>query len=60
MIFWGDRNKTEYSGSLPVTIEKTYTRIDTNYNIRIMTITGTSEVFKYTFMNDEDLTVNIP
>lgn len=60
IVFWGDRERTEYNGSFPATIEKTYSRIDADYKIRIMTVTGTGEVFKYTYTYDEDLTISIP
>ena len=60
IVFWGDRNRTEYTGSLPATLEQTYTRTGTDYHIRVKTVTGTGEVFNYTFTYDEDLTVYIP
>lgn len=60
IVFWGDRNRTEYSGSLPATIEHTYTRTGTNYHIRVKTVNTGREEFNYTFMNDEYLTITTP
>ena len=59
-VFWGDRYRTEYTESLPATIEHTYTRTGTDYHIRVKAILTNDEEFNYTFMFDKDLTINIP
>ena len=60
IIFWGDRYRSEYNGSLPAIIDHTYTRTDTDYHIRVKTVITGGKAFNYTFTNDEDLTVSIP
>jgi subtilisin len=58
IVFWGDRHRDGYS--LPATISHTYSRTGTDYHIRIRTLTTAGEEFNYTFLADENLTVNIP
>ena len=60
IVFWGDRVRTEYSGSFPATIEKTYTRVGADYHIRVQIVNTEGEKFNYTFTYDEDLIVSIP
>ncbi|MCK5617189.1 hypothetical protein KAR91_85790 [Candidatus Pacearchaeota archaeon] len=59
-VFWGDRIRSEYSGTLPVTIDHTYTRTGRDYHIRVKTVNSIGDEFNYTFMADEDLTISIP
>lgn len=59
IVFWGDRNRDDYTGSLPATINHHYNRAGTDYRIRVKAFTDSGE-FNYSYMDDENLTVNIP
>ena len=59
-VFWGDRYRSEYIGTLPTTIEHTYTRTGTDYYIRVKTVNTGGEMFNYTITSNKDLIVSIP
>ncbi|MFH2049755.1 MAG: hypothetical protein ABIJ12_09950 [bacterium] len=60
IVFWGDRNTSEYAGSLPITISHTYTHTGTDYMIRVMIASTEGDKYNFTFMHDEDLLISIP
>lgn len=60
IVFWGDRNKDEYSFPLQEPITHTYSRTGTEYHIRVKALLTDSGEFDYTFKADDNLKVNIP
>ncbi|MCK5601401.1 hypothetical protein KAR91_06025 [Candidatus Pacearchaeota archaeon] len=59
-VYWGDRNRSVESGTIPASIDYTYTRTGSDYHIRVKTIDGDANEFNYTVNVDADLTVTIP
>lgn len=60
IVFWGDRNRSEYTWPIDPNPEHTYTRTGSDYHIRVKAILTDGEQFNYTFMNDQELIVSIP
>lgn len=61
IVYWGDRNRSEFTSPLPATLEHTYSRTGAQYNIRIKVVNDvTEDTFNYTFIYDGDLAITIP
>lgn len=59
VVFWGDRNRSEFSSPFNEPVEHTYTRSG-KYHLRVQLVDVEGNAFNYTARKDSNLVVEIP